>query len=137
MPYVFKTLFSHEPVTFEDMCETFSVNSALYLDMNADLGEDGHDYRFVGKIGQFTPVKPGCGGGVLLREQDGKYYAATGTKKQGKIPKGEIDHYMWLESETVKLLNKEDDIDESYYIYLANEAIDTISQFGDFEQFIS
>ena len=137
VPYVFKTLFSHEPVTFEDMCETFSVNSALYLDMNADLGEDGHDYRFVGKIGQFTPVKPGCGGGVLLREQDGKYYAATGTKKQGKIPKGEIDHYMWLESETVKLLNKEDDIDESYYIYLANEAIDTISQFGDFEQFIS
>jgi len=135
VPYVFKTLFSHEKILFEDMCETFSTTSALYLDMNENLGEDEHDYKFVGKVGEFTPILPGKGGGVLLREQDGKYYAATGTKKQGKIPKDEIDHYMWLESETVKLLKKEKDIDKSYYISLVNDAIDTISQFGDFEQF--
>ena len=37
IPYVFKKLFSREEITFEDMCETKSVTSALYLDMNEDL----------------------------------------------------------------------------------------------------
>ena len=37
IPYVFKKLFSREAITFEDMCETKSVTSALYLDMNEDL----------------------------------------------------------------------------------------------------
>ena len=133
VPFVFKTLFSHTPINFYDMCETFSTTSALYLDMGT---EDNHDYRFVGKVGEFTPIKPGCGGGVLLREQDGKYHAATGTKKQGKIPKGEDDRYYWLESETVKITHKEDDIDQSYYRYLVDNAIEAISNFGDYEQFV-
>lgn len=37
VPYVFKKLFSKEPIEFEDMCETKSVTSALYLDMNENL----------------------------------------------------------------------------------------------------
>ena len=36
-PYVFKTLFSHEDLDFMDLCETKSVTSALYLDMNENL----------------------------------------------------------------------------------------------------
>ena len=43
-PYVFKTLFSHEPLIFADYTETKSVTSALYLDMNEDL-EDGTPYE--------------------------------------------------------------------------------------------
>ncbi len=91
-----------------------------------ELVSKGHDYRFVGKVGQFCPIKPGCGGGVLLREKDGKYYAATGSKG-----------YRWLESEMVKTLGKEEDIDRSYYNKLVDDAVDAISQYGDFEQFIS
>jgi len=37
VPYVFKTLFSHEPIEFKDMCETKAVKTALYLDMNENL----------------------------------------------------------------------------------------------------
>ena len=38
VPYVFKTLFSNEPIEFSDMCETFSVSKGdLYLDMNENL----------------------------------------------------------------------------------------------------
>lgn len=39
VPYVFKTLFSHEPISFRDLCETKSVsgNGTIYLDMNEDL----------------------------------------------------------------------------------------------------
>ena len=125
-PYVFKKLFSKEPVIFEDMCETKTVSTALYLDMNESLPEGEHAYEFVGKAGLFCPIKPGCGGGLLMREKDGKYYAATGTKG-----------YRWLEAEMVKELGKEKDIDESYYISLVDEAVGDISKFGDFEWFTS
>ena len=94
--------------------------------MNENLPEDEHNYVFVGKAGQFCPIKAGCGGGVLLREKDGKYYAATGSKG-----------FRWLESETVKVLEKQADIDRLYYDKLCDEAIASISEFGDFNSFIS
>jgi hypothetical protein len=130
VPYVFKTLFSKEPIEFADMCETKSVSSALYLDMNEDLG-DIHDYNFIGKVGSFCPIKSGCGGGELLREakdKDGniKYASATGAKG-----------YRWLEAETVLAQGKENDIDKEYYRKLVDDAIESISEYGDFEQFVS
>ena len=125
VPYVFKTLFSKEPIEFKDMCETKTVSAGLmYLDFNEDLPEEEHKYQFVGKAGSFCPMKPGCGGGLLLREKDGKYYAVTGTKG-----------YRWMEAEVVKELHKEDDIDQSYYIALVDAAVETISKYGDFEIF--
>jgi hypothetical protein len=101
-----------------------------YLDISDEELEAeidaGHDYHFIGKVGQFCPIKPGCNGGLLCREKDGKYYAATGSKG-----------YRWLESEMVKTLGKEQDIDRSYYDELVNGAIDTMSEYGDVEMFIS
>lgn len=166
VPYVFKTLFSKEKVNFEDKCVTQQVRSSLYLDMNEDLephteaeeelkfrekqGIDefigyknpafrevsddelrnmiasGHNYIFVGRIGQFCPIKPGCGGGVLLREQNGKYYAAAGSKG-----------YRWMESEMVQELGKEDEIDLRYFGKLVDDAVNNISQYGDFEAFVA
>ena len=126
VPYVFKTLFSHEPIEFKDLCETKTVTSALYLDMNEGLPEGEHNYHFVGKAGLFCPIMPGCGGGLLMREKDGKYNAATGTKG-----------YRWLESEVVKSLGKEDCIDKRYYAALVDDAIAAISEYGDFEAFAS
>ena len=168
VPYVFKTLFSHEPIEFDDMCETKSVTSSLYLDTNEDLPnveaeeaelekimkatrkagevspdqalrinelrdiiESGHNYRFVGKVGRFCPIKPGCHGGRLVRQcvdKDGniKYASATGA-----------NGYRWLESEEVEILEKEDDIDTSYYRHLVDDAVDTMSQYGDVSIFCS
>ena len=171
VPYVFKTLFSKEPIEFEDLCETKTVQQgALYLDTNEgfpdvsvyeavmalrtggkrwdkltkkekalldeysdiddktldDLINQGHDYHFIGRVGNFCPIKPGCNGGTLYRYADNKYFAATGTKG-----------YRWLESEMVKTLGKEDDIDLSYYRNLVDGAVDAISQYGDFERFVA
>ena len=61
-----------------------------------------------------------------MREKDGRYYAATGSKG-----------YRWLESEMVKELSKEDSVDRSYYDKLVDDAVETISKYGDFEWFIS
>ena len=136
VPYVFKTLFSHEPIEFEDLCETKQVTSALYLDMNEGFGEDEHNYQFVGRVGQFCPVIDGAGGGILLRENNGKMAAAVGTKRPGKVTKaGDPGVYRWLESETVRTLGLESKIDRSYWNRLVDEAVDTISAYGDFEWF--
>lgn len=138
IPYVFKTLFSHEPIDFYDMCETKSVSTALYLDMNERLNDDEHDYRYVGKVGAFCPINPGCGGGILLRESgENKFAAATGTKKKYKTSKEEPDVYYWMESEMVETLGLQDSIDKSYYNQFVDEAIETIKQYGDFEWFAS
>lgn len=131
VPYVFKTLFTKDSIEFEDMCETMSVATSLYLDANEGLPEGEHDYRFIGKVGSFCPILPGHGGAELLREgkdKEGnvKYSAATGSKG-----------YRWLEAEMVKTLGKEKDIDRSYYNKLVDDAVNTISQYGDFEQFVS
>lgn len=128
VPYVFKSLFSKEPIMFEDMCETKSVSGGgvIYLDMNEDLEAGNHDYCFVGKVGLFCPVKPGCGGGQLLRYADGKYSALPGTKG-----------YRWLDAEYVKANHLEDDIDISYYGRLCDEAVATIEKYGSFEEFVA
>ena len=146
VPYVFKKLFSKEPIVFDDMCETKSVTSALYLRDNDPDAEKtiidpltgkettikvGDTPEFIGRVGRFCPIKPGCGGKELLREakdKDGnvKYSSATGAKG-----------YFWLEAETVTMLGKEDDIDRSYYDKLVDDAVEAISKYGDFERFVS
>ena len=37
VPYLFKKLFSKEDIVFEDLCETFQVQTSLYLDMNENI----------------------------------------------------------------------------------------------------
>lgn len=184
VPFVFKTLFSHKPIEFDDVCETKSVQKgAIYLDMNenlvplspeekkklevldkafhtdtpeqqaeriekackkfkcnedelesmyeylCDAEEMAHEYVFVGRVGQFCPVKAGSGGGILVRGNEGKYYAVTGTKKDNGTP------YRWLESEMVKSMNWEGMIDLSYYKDLVDKAADAIAKYGDLEWF--
>jgi hypothetical protein len=108
--------------------ETRMIDEYINLS-DEDLDEkinSGHDYHFIGKVGQFCPIKPGCNGGLLCREKDGKYYAATGSKG-----------YRWLESEMVRTLGKEKDIDRTYYDELVDGAIATMSEYGDVTLFIS
>ena len=172
IPYVFKRLFSKEEIMFEDMCETKSVTTALYLDTNETLPdvsdleaerdklwkqindpkrlnepmkaecarieelepliEAGHNYIFVGKVGSFCPMKPGYNGGLLLREVVDK---KTGKKSYASA--GGAKGYRWLESEMVKQLGKEDGIDRGYYDAMVDTAVADISQYGDFEWFVS
>lgn len=195
-PYVFKTLFSKEPIDFYDLTETqtVKVGLGLYLDMDEDLPDSEpfekeaakllnkwkkvgydlntkndllidteffpslttipdrkleqyaketyhadflrlceleeeirkcHDYHFVGKAGLFCPIKSGNGGGRLVRENGGKYAYAAGTKG-----------YRWLEAEKVKEYKMQDQIDISYFEVQKEDAIASISKFGDFQSFV-
>lgn len=162
-PYIFKKLFSHEEINFYDLCQTFSVTSSLYLDMNENLPDvtkyekeldkaktqfrkglisdtifegikerlepeiaKGHDYKFVGRVGLFCPVKDGVGGGILLRASDKGYGAANDSKG-----------YRWLEADLVKDNGSIDDINFEYYDEKVKDAMNKIVVYGDFERFIS
>ena len=192
-PYVFKHLFSGEEVEFRDLCETKTVTSSLYLDMNENLSDvsdyekdleklvkrakmllkvngysgsweewsewrkqnpdakdqnggtvyaeldellkkraelesliaKGHNYIFIGRAGSFCPVLKGKGGGILVREKDGKFYAATGSKG-----------FRWRESETITGSGRMDIIDMGYFENLALAAKEAIEEYGSFESFI-
>ena len=135
VPYVFKKLFSKEPIEFKDLCETKSVSSCIYLNMNPDIPNEEvkvENMQFIGKVGGFTPMKKGYGGSLLREAIDKK----TGEKKYGYVngTKG----YYWLESDMVKELNKEEYIDRTLYEELVNDAVSDIEKYNcDFEQFIS
>lgn len=136
VPYVFKTLFSKEPLVFDDMCETKSVSKgAIYLDKDEGLPEGEHNYIFVGRVGQFTPVNNGYGGGDLMRlageNPDGSKKFAYVTGSSG---------FKWLESEMVRELypeHPETVVDRDYYTKLVDEAVEAINKYGDFEWFVS
>lgn len=157
-PYIFKTLFSHEPIEFKDMCETKEVKNDynIYLDFNEDLDDptelevqleklekkfgpdhpalielrariaECHNYKFVGRVGSFCPMRPGANGGWLVKTKGEKYGMVTGATG-----------YRWLEAEVVKELGKQDEIDFGYFRSLVDDAIGHISEFGDAEAFIS
>lgn len=169
VPYVFKTLFSHENIEFKDLCEVKSSKNNIYLDFDETLKDvsfyehckdtrdkinrnikttkkavseldeisgmtdeeldakiaEGHDYRFVGAIGLFCPVREGTAGAKMVTPNNvGKWSAPSGTKD-----------YRWKEAEIVDANGLQDTIDVGYFEDLVTNAIKDISKFGDFESF--
>ncbi len=117
-PYVFKTLFTHEPLTFDDFCETKNVTQGtMYLNFAGT--EDAKDMVHVGRTNSFVPVTDG---GTLWRIKDENKYAVTGTK--GKL---------WITRDvaTNRKDNNELHIDMSYFDELKQKAIDAITQFDE------
>ena len=121
-PYVFKELFSKEELNIKDVAETKSVTTALYLNNGT---EENPEMEFVGKTGAFVPVNRG--GGILLREKDGNYHAASGSTG-----------HRWVQFESFKEAHPDDWkewVDWSYFEGLAESAKAAISEYGDFEAF--
>lgn len=173
-PYVFKRLFSHEPITFRDLCETKQVKKgAMYLryaegDIRIDnpkeaaLPEDemlevmlrdgvpDAPDAHIGRSGLFVPINPDQDiykGGHLIVVNGDKVGAVQGTKG-----------YLWAEAEMIRTLQDgavermvfepvdeavqgtgsiADVIDMSYYTQLAEDAYQSIAEFGDAEEFIA
>jgi phage/plasmid-associated DNA primase len=149
-PYIFKTMFSQEPIRFQDLCETKQVKNggAMYLRYTHEDGriEDHH----VGRSGSFLPVKPGGHQTLVGRELmvirggEGEDNARKASSVQGT--KG----HLWVESEMVRELYGEtidrliferledavegtgslvDFVDMEYFANLVEEASNSIKKF--------
>ena len=126
-PFLFKKIFSKEPIEFDDYGQVKSVTSPalIYLDFNEGLPEGEHNYMHIGRVGSFVPVIDGVGGGLLLRKNGESYNAVVGTKG-----------YRWKESAIVKSLGNEDQVALAYFYRLMDEAITSIKMYGPVEDFV-
>lgn len=101
-PYVYKKLFSKEPIEEKDYALVKQVKTAIYLDQ-----------RFVGKVAQ---VYASVSGKTMYRKKDDKFDAVTGTKG-----------YLWNLFSEYKGF---EDIDMQYYDNLLQSAVDAIDKVG-------
>lgn len=123
-PYVYKTLFTHESVNFEDLCETRSVTQGtMYLDMSGT--EELDQMVHIGRVGSYIPVK--FNGGDLWRVKEGKKYAVTGTKG-----------YKWITRDMAADREKLNElmVDMDYFEKLEKDARAAIEQFGSYIDFV-
>lgn len=161
-PYIFKTLFSHEPITFDDYCEMKQVSGsgAMYLDQNEKLTE-GLQAKLYSLEREYAEAKNGkmairkqinavkeeieqihnlrfigrCGLFVPVVEgNDGGHLLRIDGEKVGSVSgtKG----YRWLEAAEVIKNGLEDQIDMSYYRKLIDTSIAHIAAYGDVEEFL-
>lgn len=125
-PYVFKSLFTREPITFDDLCETKNVTQGvMYLDFTDGSENDVRHMIHVGRTGSFVPTK--VDGGTLWRVKDDKQYAVTGTKG-----------FKWIEREMAVARKDpyERYVDFSYFEKLKEAAVNAIEYFGSYDTFI-
>ena len=116
-PYLFKNLFTHEEVVFDDYPEIKSVSDAAIY-----ISTDGTD-KFIGRIGSFVAVKEGYGG-ELVRVKGDKRAAVTGTKG-----------YLWNESEIIR--KHPDRLNLDYYRNECDKAIEAINEYYPFDDFVN
>ena len=123
-PYVYKTLFTKEPVLIEDLFEARNVTKgAQYLAFNGTEIVD--EMVHIGKTGVYIPVKHD--GGKLLRIDDaGKQHAVAGTKG-----------YLWVLSDVARQRDEEYElfVDMDYYEALKTKASEAIGQYMDISVF--
>lgn len=101
-PYVYKTLFTGEEITKEDMFETKQVKGKIYL------GDD-----FVGRLARVYASNTGFD---MWRVKDDKKGAVTGTKG-----------FKWRLASDFKDIS---DVDMNYYHGLIKDAIESINKVG-------
>ena len=128
-PLVFKTIFSGDPLDLEDVAQTRSVTTRMFL----EFGEN--DRKFVGRVGSFLPVIPGTpGAGRLVRENHR-------TDKEGNelISYGDVSGckgYRWLDYEDVQG-DWRGMYDDRYGRQLVDAAMDQIRKWTDVDAFLT
>ena len=164
VPYIFKTLFTHEPIEFKDLCETKSVtgDDAIYLDMNESMvreyeieleglksriAEGGKGIMSVRKEAKALQEKIDsihslqfigkCGSFCPIKKGCGGGLLVRSTKSGSFFSVTGTSGYRWLEAETVQASDIDDKIDKGYFRSLVDDAYNAIAKYGDAEEFIN
>lgn len=160
--YIFKTMFSGEPIEFDDYCESKSVkDAAIYLDLNEGFpdveiyekelekrskGQKKLNPEFASLSDDDLKDKIAAGHNFKFVGRVGSFapiqsgcgggimYRVTDTSTSAvNGTKG----YRWLESEWISTYHKEDDVDQSYFDEQVADAIKKIEVYGSYEDFLA
>lgn len=165
VPYVFKTMFSHEPIEDRDLCEAKSVTRGgqIYLNFNEELIAP-----YISEMETLKEELIGTHKGVMpikkrIKELQEKIENTRNLRFVGKcglftpvVPGagGGIllrsddknadkytsitgtTGYRWIESELLDYENDKDKIDKGYFRHLVDEAYANMAQYCDPEEFM-
>ena len=162
VPYIFKKLFSHEEILFEDLRQIKTVKSAMYLDFNEKLPDITKEEKELEKLekhfkdGKINDFEYTTNKGLLQEEiAKGHKYCFIG-KVGAFVPikdgcgGGELVRelngkmaavagskgYRWKDAEVVQELGLEEQIDDRYFNDICNSAIDSIEVYCPFNIFV-
>lgn len=128
-PVVFKTLFSGDPLDLEDVAQTRSVTTRMFL----EFGEN--DRKFVGRVGSFLPVVSGTpGAGRLVRENHRTDKEGNEVISYGDV--GGCKGYLWMDYEDVQD-NWRDVYDDRYGRELVDAALEQVKKYTDVDAFLT
>ena len=113
----------------EMLNETIDISMIAERDRHTAEISKCHNYKFVGKVGLFVPVKPeyefACG--LYRIDETGKAYNVGGTTG-----------YRWAEAETIRSMdNYMKYIDISYFAEMAQKAKEHIEEYVDYDTLIN
>lgn len=165
VPYVFKTLFSHEPIEKRDLCETKSVTRGgqIYLNFNEEMiapyisEMESLKEELIGTHKGVMPIKKRikelqekidntrnlrfvgkCGlfTPVVPGAGGGILLRSTDETLEKFVAVTGTTGYRWIESELLDYENDKDKIDKGYFRNLVDEAYTNIAQYCDPEEFM-
>ena len=110
-PAVFKSIFTDDVFTIDDLVETRTVKTRMYL-------QRGDTREFIGRVGAFLPVKEK--GAELVVEREGKFHAVSRTKGYSWLT---VDQYKGLYGDDISKVNWQ------YYAELIEQAQATLEKF--------
>lgn len=125
IPYIRKSLFTHEPIEFWDYCTTIQVGKGGALHLIYNEGGEHESDQFIGTVGAFVPMKCGYGGNLYRVSPSGKRSAAAGTKG-----------FFWEEAGKVLDAHLENFIDMDYFRKECDDAVAHINEFGSFDSLV-
>lgn len=151
VPYVFKSLFSHEPIADRDLTEVINVSTKLYLDMNEGYPDVTNEEKQLAKLRKKDQtdaileeekrleevIKKGhnyvfvgsIGSFVPIKE--GYHGGSLVCERDGKMVSAPgAKGYYWLEEETVSNNNLWEFVDMSYFNKKKEAAYALIVSFG-------
>lgn len=163
VPYVFKTLFSKEPIAFDDYCVTKSVSKgSMYLDFNekhtalpelekeyskllrkqTDLKTSPDEDKRIEELAELTESMHNRNFvgriGRFVSVKNGLNGGTLEAKRDNKYASvAGTKGYRWMEAESFKICHSTDDVDISYYRKLCDDAMADIEKYGNYDSFIS
>lgn len=119
VPYIIKSLFTNEPITFDDLCVEKSVRTKMFI-------RRGEHLEFVGRTGLFVPVNNDKGGELVVeryKTSGNTYDAVSGSKG-----------YLWaVASDNLTV----EDVDLEYWNTEKEKAIEALEKFVSYDEFTS
>ena len=121
---------SHSEPEVKNIINLRNPRDTWRITTKEDMGEDEHNYQFIGKVSDFYPGRPGAHGGLLKKDKK--------VTDDTKVSVTDTGDYRFLEGNVVRAMeNPIDILDMTFYDAKISAARDCIDALGGYDNFIN